>query len=105
MTTEYEYTLHVNGAITREEIGPPRAFFIMNRYDWSKKNQCYTDSAEAALVFMLGRQLSEYILYVNDRIYDWPKDPTTVESHLKYCREMDDTFYPPDEFPRAHWWV
>ncbi len=107
MTTEYEYTMHRNGVVTQAEVGPPRAFFIMNRYDWCKERQCYTDNLTIASTFMWGRRFCEYTLYVNDRIYDWgdSAELSDIEDHLLYCRDMDDTLYPADEFPREHWWV
>jgi hypothetical protein len=84
---------------------PPKAFLVMHRTNSvDPKNQIYTNDPNSVLVFMLGRRLSEYVLYVNDRIYDWPKNPTTILEHVKHCLEIDNAFYPPDEFPRSHWW-
>ena len=85
---------------------PPKAFFVMRATHWGTANQCYTDYPETVATFMWGRQLSEYYLWINDRIYDWPKGGTTdtIEAHLKHALEIDNAFYPPEEFPRYHWW-
>ena len=79
----------------------------MHRHDWVSTNkQIYTDDANRVGIFMLARQFSEYVLYINDRIYDWPKtaDVMAVAEHLKYVLEFDNVFYPSEEFPRGHWW-
>ena len=90
----------------RNPDDPPKAFFVMRirAPDLTGKNQCYSDDPRTVHAFMLGRSLSDYCLWINDRIYDWSKDPTAIEEHLKHALEIDNAFYPPEEFPRGHWW-
>lgn len=85
---------------------PPKAFFVLRIGFLGSANQCYTDDPESVASFMWGRQLSEYVLWVNNRIYNWPKIPLVddIEEYLKYALDMDNALYPPEEFPRYHWW-
>ena len=85
---------------------PPKAFFVMRMGHLDSGSQCYTDDPEDVANFMWGRQQSEYVLWINDRIYDWPKIPLVdvLIDHLKHALEIDNAFYPPEEFPRGHWW-
>jgi hypothetical protein len=104
MTTEHKYSTW-SSVVAQADDGPPLTFLIMSKSSFSAHAQCYTDDPDAVHVFMLGKRLRDYKLYVNDRLYDWPKEPRTLLEHLIYCRDMDNTLYPADEFPREHWWV
>ena len=96
--------LFESAVIDSEE--PPRAFFVMSHNWVDPKNQIYTDDANKVGLFMLARWFPEYALWINDRAYDWPKtaDVMAVAEHLKYLLDFDNVFYPPEEFPRGHWW-
>ncbi len=84
----------------------PRVFFVMHKTDWSNKKQIYTNGADRVATFMLGRNTSEYQLYINNRMYDWCKDPShnKIVEHLEHIAALDEAFYPPEEFPRHHWY-
>jgi len=87
---------------------PPRAFLVMKKYDWSKEQTVYTDDPKEVTKFLSRKCLDDYILDIYNRPYNWCKntEPTAeeLESHLKLCLDLDTTFYPPDQFPRYHWW-
>ncbi|RKZ84593.1 MAG: hypothetical protein DRQ39_08175 [Gammaproteobacteria bacterium] len=86
---------------------PPKAFFVLRIGHLDKGSQCYSDDALEVTTYMWGRNFPEYALWINDRLYDWPKitDLSLLEDHLKKTLEFDDAFYPPEEFTRQHWWV
>lgn len=87
------------------ENEPPRTFFVMHKTDWSTQRQIYTNDAERVAAFMLARRLNEYQLYINNREYSWGNDADimVIAEHIKQCAKLDEAFYPPDEFPRHHW--
>ena len=91
-----------------KETGKPNAFFVMHKTDWVNQKICYSDNSETVATFMLAKQLSDYVLTVNGREYEWGTDGPFYEklvARLEYLRNFDDVFYPPDEYPREHWWA
>ena len=62
--------------------------------------QNYTPFEDAgnAADFMIGRSWSDWKLFVNGHLYNWPKNNSTImlwelEIHIKDCIEMDVAFY------------
>jgi len=109
MTTEQKYGTTWSAAIAQAGEGPPLPFLIMNKHTFGKNSQCYTDRVDVAATFMMGRQLCNYKLYVNDRLYGWGhgiQDSALIDiaNHLVYWLDMDENFYPASEFPRGYWW-
>ena len=85
---------------------PPRAFLVFSKYGFSNDKDLYTDDANDVSIFMLARDLHEYVLAIYGRAYEWGNsaDVREIEKHIIHCRNLDEAFYPLDEFPRHHWW-
>ncbi len=57
---------------------------------------CFSNNEESIAIFMLGRLLSDYQLYVNGRKYGWGNERPEIgkiENHLLYCLDMDEVLY------------
>ncbi len=62
----------------------------------SEPRKMYTFSAPGNVsVFMLGRDFTDYTLYVGKKTYEWPRtsDVDVVADHIRYCMDLESAFY------------
>jgi len=56
-------------------------------------------SPYAASCYMIGKFVSDYLLIINGREYDWPTGASIesmvfeIEKHITHCIEIDEAFY------------
>ena len=52
-------------------------------------------SGQEVANFMWGKNLDDYVLFINEREYSWPKhsSDTDIIEHIKACLEIELAFY------------
>ena len=62
----------------------------------------YCNTAEDAARFVAPKHVPHWKLYINGRLYDWPKDQPgnrheVLRKHIEYCLDLDESFYEEDD--------
>ncbi len=77
---------------------PHRIFQVVPIFTDSDDHVCLSNDVETVAIFLWGRVVPRYQLYVNGREYGWGEisELQEIAIHLRFCLEMDEVLYEDD---------